>query len=133
MLQEGKGQLDALLYKRAKYVVEENSRVDKFSEAISTSDWATAGGHLYASHDGLKNDYEVSCKELDLLVDVARESEGVWGARMMGGGFGGCTINLVKEDKVDEVIEHVKTAYSDTFGVAPKYYIATTGNGACEI
>ena len=133
MLQEEKGQLDALLYKRAKYVVEENSRVDKFSEAISTSDWATAGGHLYASHDGLKNEYEVSCKELDLLVDVARESEGVWGARMMGGGFGGCTINLVKEDKVDEVIEHVKTSYSDTFGVAPKYYIATTGNGACEI
>ena len=133
ILQAEKPQMDGLLFKRAKYIVEENERVDKFSAAISKSDWSTAGLHLFGSHDGLKKEYEVSCKELDHLVDIARESEGVWGARMMGGGFGGCTINLVQNNKVDEVIERVKTSYSDTFGVAPKYYIATTGNGACEI
>ncbi|MFN5423220.1 MAG: galactokinase [bacterium] len=133
MLQKEKAQMDGLLFKRAKYVVDENNRVEQFSKAISGNDWKEAGRCLYASHDGLKNDYEVSCKELDSLVDTARACEGVWGARMMGGGFGGCTINLVRADKLDEVVERCKTSYFNSFGVEPKYYIATTGDGACEI
>ena len=133
MLEKVKTEMDGLLYKRAKYIVEENMRVGQFSKAISKSDWTDAGRFLYASHDGLKNDYQVSCKELDYLVDLARQTEGVWGARMMGGGFGGCTINLVNAAKVDQVVDRFKSSYFNSFGVAPKYYIATTGDGACEI
>lgn len=133
MLDREKSQLTSLQYKRAMYVVEENNRVEQFSKAIAKSDWAEAGHCLYASHDGLKNDYEVSCEELDFLVDTARDCDGVWGARMMGGGFGGCTINLVSADQVDDVVERCKSNYFNRFGVEPKYYIATTGDGACEI
>ena len=133
MLENEKTQLDALFFKRAKYVVEENYRVEAFSKAISKSDWTEAGRCLYASHDGLKNDYEVSCKELDFLVETAKSFEGVWGARMMGGGFGGCTINMVCADKIEELVDRCKTTYFNSFGVEPKYYIANTGDGACEI
>lgn len=133
MLEKEKSRMDGLHFKRAKFVVEENDRVELFSKAISSSDWAEAGRCLYGSHEGLKNDYEVSCEELDFLVDTARNCDGVWGARMMGGGFGGCTINLVSADKLDDVVERCKSSYFNRFGVEPKYYIATTGDGACEI
>lgn len=125
--------MDPLLYKRAKHVVEENERLQGFSNAIAHDDWAGAGLLMYGSHAGLKDDYEVSCAELDWLVDAVAGQEGVWGARMMGGGFGGCTINLVQEEHIDQFVEYIRMEYSAIFGVLPKHYIANTGDGAAEI
>ena len=132
MLIQAKNEIDPILYNRAKHVVEENNRLHLFSEAIAKNNWTTAGSLLYASHDGLKNDYEVSCNELDHLVDSVKGIDGVWGARMMGGGFGGCTLNLVREDKIDDIIKQVNSKYKKAFGFEPKHYIAGTCNGASE-
>jgi galactokinase len=119
-------------FKRAKYVVEENNRLHQFVDAISKSNMSAAGALLYASHDGLKHDYEVSCPELDFLVETVKSINGVWGGRLMGGGFGGCTINLVETEKIEEIKSNITAAYHKQFGVSPKYYIASTGDGACE-
>ena len=87
-------------YQKALYVINENHRVKQFSEAIKNGDIKALGNLLYQSHEGLSTKYKVSCKELDFLVDRAKENPNVLGSRMMGGGFGGCTINLVKKDAV---------------------------------
>ena len=119
-------------YKRAHYVVTENIRLSDFCDAIGNADWQRAGALLYEAHNGLQFEYEVSCKELDYLVDTVKQLDGVWGARMMGGGFGGCTLNLVQENMVDVVVEKVAEAYQNKFGLELKYYIASTCNGAAE-
>lgn len=119
-------------FKRARYVVEENNRLHQFVDAIAKCNWSVAGELLYASHDGLKQDYEVSCPELDFLVENIKRLSGVWGGRLMGGGFGGCTINLVESEKMEELTSIITAAYHKQFGVSPKYYIASTGDGACE-
>ena len=119
-------------YQRASYVIEENNRLHQFVAAISKNDWTAAGALLCASHEGLKNKYQVSCEALDQLVDWCKSSKGVWGGRMMGGGFGGCTINLVEEEEISAIIAMVSERYQSRFGVNPKYYIASTGDGACE-
>jgi galactokinase len=129
LLELGK-RMPQLIYKRALHVVGENKRLHQFSTAIAAKDWPEAGALLYASHESLKTNYEVSCTELDLLVNTVKGTDGVWGARMMGGGFGGCTLNLIQEDKIDFIIEKVNRAYYDVFGVEPKHYIASTSNGA---
>ena len=130
MLSAIQSNINPVLFKRAKYVVEENSRLNSFAEAVSRNDWHEAGSLLYQSHEGLKNEYEVSCTELDVLVDTVRGMDGVWGARMMGGGFGGCTLNLVEESKVEAIIDQVNAGYLKSFGLKPKHYIAGTCNGA---
>ena len=84
---------------------------------------------MYGSHAGLRDDYEVSCAELDVLVEAAQKAPGVFGARMMGGGFGGCTINLVAPDKVDEFIASVSAAYQEKFGLKLETYQTTIGAG----
>ena len=129
-LDDIENQLTDKIFNRAKHVVTENDRLHEFSKAISSNNWPVAGALLYASHDSLKNDYEVSCPELDLLVDAVKNIEGVWGARMMGGGFGGCTLNLVRNEKIDEIIKEVNRSYFTAFGIVPKYYIASTSDGA---
>jgi galactokinase len=118
---------------RARFVLQENERVAGFAAAMDTGNWAVAGEHLYASHQGLKNEYEVSCAELDFLVEAVRGQPGVWGGRMMGGGFGGCTINIVAAAEVDNLVARISTLYVNVYGVAPKHYIATTGDGACAL
>ncbi len=125
--------MDPLYYKRAKHVVEENERLHAFSEAISVEDWSIAGKLMHASHAGLRDDYAVSCTELDWLVEAVDATGTVWGARMMGGGFGGCTINLVQEEAIEALVERIGNGYEAAFGVRPKYYIANTGDGAAEI
>lgn len=126
-------QMDALLFKRAKHVVEENQRVMDFVAAMAEKNWRRAGALMYASHNGLQHDYEVSCDALDFLVNATIGLKGVIGSRMMGGGFGGCTINLVKSEVVDDVIAQVKDAYLQAYGVVPLSYIANTSDGACEL
>jgi galactokinase len=88
---------------------------------------------MFETHEGLSKLYHVSCPELDLLADVAAEIPGVLGARMMGGGFGGCTINLVKSTEVPVLIEATRKKYLDAFGKEPEYYKVNTGDGAGEI
>jgi galactokinase len=119
-------------WKRANYVIDENWRLHEFVAAISKNDWSASGKLLYSSHDGLKDRYQVSCKELDKLVEWSKSIDGIWGGRMMGGGFGGCVIFLVQEDKIPSIMDIISEKYSTTFGVEPKYYIASTGDGACE-
>ena len=130
MLINVENQLTEKIFNRAKHVVTENDRLHEFSKAIASTNWSLAGKLLFESHTSLKNDYEVSCPELDLLVEVVKDIEGVWGARMMGGGFGGCTLNLVRNDSVEEIIKEVNHSYFTAFGIAPKHYIATTSDGA---
>ena len=106
--------------KRCSYVLEENERVLNASLALENNDLNDFGQLLYASHKGLRDEYEVSCEELDFLVDFSRDRDYVLGSRMMGGGFGGCTLNLLHKEKVGEYIAEVSKAYSERFGLDPE-------------
>ncbi len=119
-------------YKRAKYVIGEKQRVLDVCEALGRGDYETVGQRMYATHWGMSHDYEVSCEELDFLVRLA-EKCGVAGSRIMGGGFGGCTINLVKEELYDEFVAAVKSEYPTAFGVEPKIYNVVISDGARRI
>ena len=104
--------------KRAKYVIGEKERVLKVCDALEKGDYETVGEMMYATHEGLSKDYEVSCVELDYLNDLAKEA-GVTGSRIMGGGFGGCTINLVSEELYDSFVNDVNTKFREKFGKDP--------------
>lgn len=121
--------LRPVVFKRCKYVVEEILRVEKACKALQKNDFIALGKLMFLTHKGLQYDYDVSCKELDFLVEIAQITEGVLGARMMGGGFGGCTINLVKADKVGNFIKKMKAAYKDTFLLELPCHVVTPQNG----
>jgi galactokinase len=122
MLAKYKEKLSPVVYKRCRYVIEENNRVEKAAEALKNNDFNTLGELLFQSHNGLSVDYEVSCKELDFLAQFAGESKWVAGARMMGGGFGGCTINLVQTDYLAKFIDEISKAYKHQFGIDLECY-----------
>lgn len=128
-LRESKGDLSETLYKRAHYVISENDRVLKAVEAIKEKDLGHFGLLMYASHKGLRDNYEVSCPELDFLVEFSTDYEVVKGARMMGGGFGGCTINLIEEDAIDDFVQEASEAYRNKFGVTPEAVIVSPSRG----
>lgn len=109
--------LAAKTYNRLVYVTQENGRTKTASKALDQGDLNALGELLFASHDGLRHLYEVSCDELDFLVDFAKTFEGVIGARMMGGGFGGCTINLVHKSQMEEFVDQVAKAYQKKFNL----------------
>jgi galactokinase len=117
------------LLRRARHVVTEVARVDAFVDALRADDWETVGPLMVASHVSLRDDYEVSCEELDLTVDVAREA-GAVGARMTGGGFGGSAIALVPTERVDAVRAAVSTAFVARGWRAPEFILAEPGGGA---
>ena len=119
-------------YRRARFVIGEERRVLDVCDALQRGDYATVGERMYATHEGLAKDDEVSCEELDFLVDVAREC-GDTGARMMGGGFGGCTINLVKDDLFADFIATAKRKFTERFGHEPKVYPVVISDGAHKI
>ena len=112
--------LPPALLRRTRFVLEENARVHEMVTAFKNKNAVKAGKLLKASHKGLKLDYEVSCKELDYLVDIAHKYEGVYGARMMGGGFGGCVLCLVNELHASEFLEHASEEYQATFEILPE-------------
>ncbi len=116
-------------YRRARYVLGEADRVLAVSQALERGDYETVGRAMYETHDGLSNDYEVSCPELDYLVDEARRY-GVTGARLMGGGFGGCTINLTRNT---EVFEQIAQHYQEHFGVECQIIPVIIGGGARKL
>ena len=118
--------------KRATFVLGEKDRVLAVCDALNASDYETVGKKMYETHHGLSKEYEVSCEELDYLNDIARE-DGVTGSRIMGGGFGGCTINLVKEDLYDHFIADVKKKYAERYGKEPKIYDVVIKDGSRKI
>ena len=117
MLEEFKSQLEGKQYQRARYVIEENERVINATTAIKAGELNKFGGLMYGSHDGLQYNYEVSCPELDFLVEFSRDKDYIYGSRMMGGGFGGCTINLIEADKIDEYVAEAADAYFKKFDI----------------
>ena len=132
MLEAVKGDVSEEDMKRAVYVLGEKDRVLAVCDALNAGDYETVGKKMYETHDGLSKDYEVSCEELDYLNDIAKEN-GVTGSRIMGGGFGGCTINLVKEDLYDRFIADVKEKYTARYGKAPKIYDVVIGAGSRKV
>ena len=118
--------------KRATFVLGEKDRVLAVCDALNAGDYETVGKKMYETHHGLSKEYEVSCEELDYLNDIARE-DGVTGSRIMGGGFGGCPINLVKEDLYDHFIADVKKKYAERYGKEPKIYDVVIKDGSRKI
>ena len=132
MLEEVKAELKAEDYNRAKYVIGEVERVLDVCNALEAGDYETVGKKMYETHFGLSKDYQVSCEELDYLVDIAIDC-GVTGARMMGGGFGGCTTNLVKEELYDIFIAEAEKRYKEQYGKLPKVYDVVIGDGSRKL
>jgi galactokinase len=125
--------LPEIVYRRCKHVVSEDQRVLAAAQALEAGNVDRMGELMLASHQSLRFDYQVSCPELDLLVDAAKEIDGVYGARMTGGGFGGCTVNLIS-DEVEEVFRKVVTdIYRGTFDIKPDIYAFEAADGASEI
>ena len=129
MLGNCKENLNVIVYKRCEYVIEENQRVLDAAKDFKNNELKAFGKKMFASHNGLKNKYEVSCPELDFLVDNVKDNSSVLGARMMGGGFGGCTINLVESENVEILIASTQKAYQEKFGIDLKAYQANISEG----
>ena len=119
-------------FKRAKFVIEEKQRVLDVCDALNQGDYETVGKKMFETHEGLSKDYEVSCEELDFLNEVAKET-GVTGSRIMGGGFGGCTINLVRKDLRDRFVDEAIRRFNEKYGHEPKIYDVVISDGARKI
>ncbi|WMT40026.1 galactokinase [Paenibacillus sp. D2_2] len=124
---------DEVLLRRATHVVEENDRVLQSVEALSANDLVRFGQLMNASHDSLRDLYEVSCMELDVMVEEARKIEGTLGSRMTGAGFGGCTVSLVHEDAIEQFLSLVGEAYEKRTGLKGEFYVCGVGNGVHEM
>lgn len=123
-------EFNAIVYDRCTYVVNENQRLLAGCDALRHGDLIGFGEMMYASHKGLSKRYEVSCKELDFLVEKAKTMNGVVGARMMGGGFGGCTINIVHKDSIENFISYIQQAYLEQFSISSEAYVTQMEEGA---
>ncbi len=132
MLNAVRGDITAEDYFRAKFVIEEKDRVLAVCDALVKGDFTTVGEKMYETHHGLSKDYEVSCEELDFLNDIAARC-GVTGSRIMGGGFGGCTINLVKDELYDQFIATAKKEFNDAYGHEPVVIPVVISDGARRI
>jgi galactokinase len=129
-LEAWKQVLPSTVYRRCRHVVTEDQRVLAAAKALQSGEAERFGNLMYESHTSLRDDYEVSCKELDLLVDLASSRAGVYGARMTGGGFGGCTVNLLRADAADSFKEHISQAYREATGIIPEIYVCEPAQGA---
>lgn len=132
MLDEVKNEVSQEDYNCAKYVIGEKDRVLAVCDALKAGDYETVGKKMYETHNGLSNDYKVSCPELDYLNDIAKEC-GVTGSRVMGGGFGGCTINLVKDELYDEFVKAAKAKYKSRYNKEPLVYDVVVGDGSRKL
>ena len=129
MLEEHKTEFSEKAYSRCTYVIQENARVLEASKDLEKNDLHSFGKTMYATHTGLSELYEVSCEELDFLVEESKKINGVLGARMMGGGFGGCTINLVVRSEVKIFVERMSRSYQEKFGVKMNTYVVSLRDG----
>ena len=124
---------DPVIKKRAKHVIYENQRVLDSVKALKNGNFKKFGMLMYESHNSLKKDYEVSCGELDILVEEAKMVEGVLGSRMTGGGFGGCTVSIVQANQIETFKQNVGNNYTNQTGITPDFYIAEIGDGVKRI
>ncbi len=132
MLNEFVELFDPVVYQRCKYVVQENERLLGACEDLKHGNIKALGEKMYLTHMGLRNLYDVSCKELDFLVEYLKNIPSVAGARMMGGGFGGCTINLVKEDAIEKLVTDISMAYTEAMKLPLTAYIASIEDGTSK-
>lgn len=133
LLDSHKTKLDPVAFKRARHVISEINRTTQAAKEIKAGDWEATGRLMYASHASLRDDYEVSCAELDAVVDLARNigiSGGVFGCRMTGGGFGGCTVALVQTDKVDSISKELAEGYQARTSITPSLFVSRPADGA---
>ncbi|MEP7165313.1 MAG: galactokinase [Ferruginibacter sp.] len=129
MLNEYVEPVDPLVYQRCRYVVEENERLLGACEDLKRGDIRALGEKMFQTHMGLSYHYDVSCKELDFLVEYVKSNPAVAGARMMGGGFGGCTINLVREEAIEKLVQDISKSYSEAMDLPLTAYIASIEDG----
>ena len=133
IVEEYKDELGDVVYRRCKFMTEEIERVQIACDFLTAGDLTSFGKKMYETHQGLQHEYEVSCDELDFLVEQTLDDDSVIGARMMGGGFGGCTINLVKKDAVEQFEEKMKKAYQEEFSIDMPCYRVRITDGTEEI
>jgi galactokinase len=132
LLAQYERRFDPTLYRRCRHVVGENARTLQAADAFGRGDLKAAGALMLESHVSLKRDYEVSCAALDFLVDGMRDRQGVYGARMTGGGFGGCVVALVESEAMASVMQRVSASYEERFGLAPQVFVTWASEGARE-
>jgi galactokinase len=132
-LQAHEAQLPEPVRSRCRHVVTENARTLNAADALRADNFGEMGQLMYASHVSLRDDYEVSSRELDVLVEIAASIEGVYGSRMTGGGFGGCTVNLLRREALEKFQEQIAAEYNKVSGTTATIYISEPGDGAREI
>jgi galactokinase len=132
-LEEHRSEFPDLVYRRCHHVVTENARVEQAAAALESENLSQFGRLMADSHRSLRDDYQVSCRELDLMVELAAKQPGVYGSRMTGGGFGGCTISLVRNDAVPHFQETVSDAYRELTGLTPQIFVSSAADGAGEV
>lgn len=130
--QKNENALPELIRRRCRHIVTENGRTLQAAGALAIGDREHLGNVMGDSHASLRDDYEVSCRELDMMVDIALGASGVFGARMTGGGFGGCTINIVRTDAVDEFSKTIKRQYREATNIEAGVYVFSADDGARE-
>jgi galactokinase len=133
MLEAAKPKMDETVFRRARHVISEIERTVHAAEGVRASNWPTVGQLMYASHFSLRDDYEVSCPELDAVVDIAQSigpKGGVHGCRMTGGGFGGCTVALVQSDQVKSISDRIATEYEKRTKIKPTIFVSRPAAGA---
>ena len=131
--QEYSSTLPEIVRKRCRHVISEIQRVEDAATALRHEDLHHFGELMKRSHISLRDDYEVSCRELDVMVDIALRQDGIYGGRMTGGGFGGCTVNLVKNDAIPRFIENVAGSYEEEIGIKPEIYVSRAVSGVGEV
>jgi galactokinase len=129
LLNEHKSEMSEEVFTKCYFVITENERLLKGCECLSREDLTGFGKLMYETHEGLSKLYKVSCAELDFLAEQAHGFDGVTGTRMMGGGFGGCTINLVEKDRADSFADFIRAAYKKQFGIETEVYITQIEDG----
>ncbi|MPN04105.1 Galactokinase [bioreactor metagenome] len=135
-LERAKGKMSDLVYRRARHVIGEIERTTHAAEGVRNSNWPTVGQLMYASHKSLREDYEVSCPELDAVVDIALSigaKGGVYGCRMTGGGFGGCTVALIRADSITSISNTIAAEYEKRTRIKPTLFTSRPAAGATTI
>ncbi|MDD2294079.1 MAG: galactokinase [Bacteroidales bacterium] len=130
LLNKYKDEMDPVVYKRCAFVINENQRLIEGCAALDKGNYKLFGKKMYATHEGLSKEYEVSCKELDFIVKIAKTHKDVLGARMMGGGFGGCVLSMVEDKAYDSYIDDVKQQYKKEFNIDPRVIDVVISDGA---
>jgi galactokinase len=132
-LEQHKTDLPETIFRRCRHVIAENARTLSAGKALRSGEIRKFGELMYDSHRSLRGDYEVSCAELDIMVELASQFQGTYGARMTGGGFGGCTVNLVAKAKVEDFKSNISRSYEKRTGIRPEIYVTSAADEANSV